>query len=261
MARCIWCKNPDPERSFEEIVPAALGCPPELTFRDGEVCKTNNNGNGHLDQAVVDALDIAAFHVGLVRRGGRPPQIENRGNLYADVDPVEGRRIFVNLGKTPVLLPNGRRLAPRHGRPRDVSAELRIDGGSIQTVIRDAPKFIRGVHKIGFEVLAKHLGPDKVASDDSYDAVRRFVLEGRGDRSILISGAASASEIHIGFFDKGNGRFLVYFTLAGFAFLVDLTPEQELILPVAMDLLRRVGREGWCWYPVRLCPIKPRDAA
>jgi hypothetical protein len=254
---CIWCLTPDPEPSVEDIVPAALGCPPDLTFRRGEVCLHCNNGNGHIDLAVVDQLDLVAFHFGISRRGGQPPRVDNRGNFRGEWSDT-GQVYSFNLDPAPVTTPEGKRLAGSSGRPRNIRPTITRLGDeariSFSVQLDDNKKFIRGIHKIAFELLAHYLGPQTVLTR-RFDAVRSFVRRGEGHRYILLGqSAAPPPLIDVVHLEDAERFDVTMFSLLGIRFMVDFSPTQEHLPGYIRRLRQTVGTQGWGWYPVNPPP-------
>jgi hypothetical protein len=254
LMQCIWCKDPDPVPSFEEIILASLGGPYGFTFESGEVCRPCNNGLGHLDQAVADELDMFAFHMGTTRRGGRRAGIQNRGNLRAyltDRGPV----IAVNLECHPVTTPDGVYLAAPRGGQRNVRAHLERRGIqpnlTISTPLGANPKFARGIHKMAFELLAFQIGVESVM-DVRFDPIRAFVTEGIGTRHVLLSpNQPELVRIEPGPLTDGRGGYVVRFCIVGVDFAVDLTPTQEALPKLIERFTATFGNDNWMCCPPR----------
>jgi hypothetical protein len=250
---CIWCKDPDPEPSVEEILLASLGGPPELVFRNGEVCRPCNNGLGHLDQIVADDFDIAAFHMGVPRRKGRPPVVQNRGNFRGFVGP-DGPTFVSNMDKEPKTL-NGVRVLPWRGGKRDIRTTLEIDGPigtmEFETTIGEHPKFVRGMTKMAFELAAFYLGPHALMGEE-YDAVRAFVRRGRGQRHLVMHANPNPNtRYHVEPpLTDGRGGYLVRFCIFGVDFGVDLTPGEDRLRRFALATKAKYGTQGWTILPI-----------
>lgn len=95
MTKCIWCKRSDGLLSLEHVFPEGLGCPDGFVLRAGEVCKTCNNELAHLDQAVIDELDVIGYmnDVPCKRAGNRRSEIE--GMLLVQWDLMEKRFLLI----------------------------------------------------------------------------------------------------------------------------------------------------------------------
>jgi hypothetical protein len=261
MEACIWHKKLHAEPSFEEILLAGFGCPKEYTFSDGEVCRPCNSRCAHLDQAVLDAFDFLAFFRGVPRRGGKPPQVVNRGNVLCRWTP-QGPAVFINMEKHAITTPYGDRVAPYRGKPRDIEAVVQQLGGgqgevSWGTLLGEDPKFVRGVHKMAFELFALHLGARAVL-DARYDAVRRFVLEGKGVRHILVGmggGPWPSPFLVPTAIDCGDTRYAMLFGILEVSFWVDLTPTQEVLPAFMRRVERESGTHGWSYLPLKPAPV------
>lgn len=254
-ARCIWCLGPAIGGHKEHIFPEAIGCPPGFVLPGTTVCRKCNNGLGHLDKAVADEFDFLAFMAGVPRKGGKPPIIGSRGNVLASVKPT-GPTYTFNMESHPVRAHDGGTLAPFRGSARNIRAKLSNEG-STATVAFDVPfgadpKFVRGLTKIAFSTLTYFLG-SSLAYDPMFNAVRRFVLEGKGNRHVLLSGSEDSEYRNSAWasYKNESGGYAVPFRIARVEFLVDLT-EGETDLPIFEAKMReQAGDSGWCTLPPR----------
>jgi hypothetical protein len=247
MVRCIWCKRSGRPPSLEDILLA--GGPAEVVFKNGEVCRPCNNGHGHLDQAVRDTLDIPAFQFGVVDRRGRPSEIRNRGNLQTYCGP-DGPVIVVNMESRPMTTPDGFRIGPFRGRKRDVRASIKVNpatGEATATIsgdLGDDPKFVRGIQKMAFELLAFRLGAEAVLGDE-YDPVRTFVRTGVGRRYIFMRCSPDVLYGVPAYTLTGpTGGQAMHFWFLGFEFFVDLTPAQQGHANMVVKA-RELGLSDW----------------
>ncbi len=254
-ARCIWCLGPTAGGHEEHIFPEAIGCPPGFVLPSTTVCRKCNNGLGHLDKAVADEFDFLAFMASVPRKGGKPPIISSRGNVLASIEST-GPTYSFNMENYSVRAHNGQALAAFRGSPRNIRARFSKEG-STATVAFDVPfganpKFVRGLTKIAFSALTYFLG-SSLAQDSSFDAVRSFVLEGKGDRHVLLSASQDSEYRNSAWapFRNDGAGYAVPFRIAQSEFLVDLT-EQETELPIIEAKMReQFGDAGWCTLPPR----------
>jgi hypothetical protein len=193
-----------------------------------------------------------AFERGLSRRHGRPPQIQNRGNFQAYYTP-EGPVYAVNMDPYPFVTPDGVRVAPFRGRQRDVRATLGSLDAAGETPVTfsfnngyDNPKFVRGIHKIAFELLAFYEGSESVMIPE-YDPVREFVRFGIGKRHVLMS-LNPGAQIEIVPLRNPRGGRAMAFCVVGLSFTVDLTHGQESMPLLVREATERY-REWWCCPP------------
>jgi hypothetical protein len=89
------------------------------------VCKRCNNKLSRLDLAVCDEFDLYAFFSGEPRRGGKPPQVFNRGNLIATVEP-SGPIASINMGSGRSPSHMKQQLGPFGGSQRHVKGKISI---------------------------------------------------------------------------------------------------------------------------------------
>lgn len=261
-ARCIWCGATDPDPVSEHVFPAALGCPDDFCLTGGEVCTTCNHGLAHLDQSVIDDLDVMAFVRGVHRRGGKPPQFTNRRNVRGEVKDGEPI-LYINAESHSVNLGDGRTLPGYRGSGRDVQVSFTVDRSSgtarvsLSTSIGTSPTFVRGLHKIAFECLAFHRGHEACLSQ-RYDEVRRFVrAKRRGHRSLhrrvlMLAGSDEPfrfqSWLPVG--PEGGLPEVVPFRLGGPEFVVDLSPGQIHLPRLVAECERQLGDRTWWLLPL-----------
>ena len=260
--RCIWCGANDPDAVPEHVFPAALGCPDDFCLTNGEVCTDCNHRLGHLDQAVIDDLDVMAFIRGVTRRGGKPPLIGNRRNLRAEVKDGEPI-LYINAERHAVDLGDGRTLPGYRGSGRDVPVSFTVDRNSgkatvkLSTTIGTSPKFARGLHKIAFACLAYHSGYEMCQSE-RYNEVRNFVrAKGRRGgqprrREVLMLAGPSEpfrfqSWLPVG--PEQGCREIVPFRLGAPEFVVDLSPGQIHLPRLVAECERQFGKDGWGLLP------------
>lgn len=221
-------------------------------LRDGIVCRRCNNGLGHLDQAVIDDLDFPAFMAGIPRKKGRPPAILSRGNVLGTVE-VTGPTLSFNMDPTATMAHDGSRLAGYRGSRRNVRAELNRSGDlaevKFDVPFGENPKFIRGVTKIAFSIVAHRIGHEYLL-DPRFNAVRRFVVNGEGTRHIVVTSDGDAKYRHeitpLTF--KETGEQAVIFRLGVVEFLVEFSAEDRFPDLVMLAQACRPGR--WAVLPM-----------
>ena len=253
MRRCIWCLKQNQDAAVEHIIPEALWCPDELVLTGGVVCKSCNNGLGHLDQAVSADLDFIAFQAGIRRKKGRPPAIDSRGNVRGTLEP-SGPTLTFNMDHAPVTAHDGSTLGGYRGRGRNVRAKLQRHD-KLAEVTFDVPfggtdKFVRGIVKIGFSLLAFRVGADQVL-DAHFDAVRHFVRGGEGVRHIVVSTDEDARYRHqvTPFTFRESGEHAMAFRLGLPEFLIEFSPEDRF--PDLVMLAQESRRGRWTVLPMK----------
>jgi hypothetical protein len=98
-------------------------------------------------------------------------------------------RLALNNERHPVTTPEGLTIPPlRHGKKALVRTERFVVHGDSAThffsqQIRLDKRFVRALHKIGFELLCLRVGQTRLL-DPRFDAMRSYVRDGRGSRTI-----------------------------------------------------------------------------
>jgi len=252
---CIWCKQVRQPYSVEHIIPDSLGCPPDLVFRKGEVCRRCNNRFSSLDQAIVSDFEMSKFWSGIPSKGNRWPSIATRGNIlgrYVNGNP----EIFVNMDPLSVKTQDGRIVGPFKGTAKNLTCTMRdLEGGRVSGTIRqhgfcNSKKAIRGLHKIALEILAFHKGV-KEACKTVYDPVRQFVRNGKGQRiALLLPCADTKYTVEVtppcG---PDKEQCVVGFRLGAIRFVVDLSHDQHFLETLAVICRSGYGN-NWTWVPV-----------
>lgn len=254
MVCCIWCKTPNSDEAIEHIIPEALGCPEGFILCGGAVCQKCNNDLGHLDQAVIDEFDIAAFMAGMPRKRGKLPQIHNRGNMFGTWDG-SGKVISINMGRHPVRSKDGRILTRFGKSRRNIKASIRRAGDvgdvSFSMELGRDPKFVRGIVKIAFTSLAYFISPENVLPD-RFDSIREFVVNGRGVRKILHMASLDTNyknQVWPPYFNK-KGEYAMTFRLAFVEFCVDFTTDMTLLRLMKDKSYELYGTKGWGYLPL-----------
>lgn len=168
----------------EHIVPEVLGCPPGFILPADIICKSCNNGMGHLDQAVADDFDFLSFQAGIPRKKGKPAVIASRGNVYG-FKGEDGPSIYFNMDSRDIVATDGTHVAAYRGSERNVKATFEKESPyvrvSFDITLGKSKKFQRGIYKIAFSALAYFLGPN-VLFKAKYDRIRQYVRKGSGTR-------------------------------------------------------------------------------
>jgi hypothetical protein len=120
-----------------------------------------------------------------------------------------------------------------------------------QNGVCNSKKCVRGLHKIAFEVFAQTFGVEE-ALKPRYDAVREYVMRGKGERQVVLAQAGNYPDYR-NFAATSNGSIfpidVVAFQLAVIGFMVDLSPNQS-----ALEAIKQIHREklgtSWSWVPI-----------
>lgn len=252
-ALCIWCSRPASDRDAEHIFPEALGCPDHLVLPGTVVCRNCNTGLAHLDQAVADEFDLVAFLKRIPRKGGRPPEIVSRGNMFARIETT-GPEIFFNLEPFAVTSPKGRKLAPYRGGLRDIRPNIRRNG-PVGHVSFDQPfgqgkKFVRGITKIAFSAFTFLCGAD-LARSSRFDGVRTYVRHGGTKRHTMIRPAPDDTYTLAAHppWSGPDGEYCIEIRIDTIQFLVDLSTSESLFPTLKAKALETYGPDGWSILP------------
>lgn len=174
--------------SVEHIIPDALGCPDHFILKSC-VCKSCNNGLGYIDQALINDFAIVAFMVGIPGKGGKPPSITTWSPVASNYENGE-KQLHLNADKQPVIAA-GKNLKPAT-RSTGIT-NVTFDNKNGQAEVRftqdfgKSPRFFRALMKVALGAVALYLGPE-IAASPQYNAVREFVLTGKGSfRALLVS--------------------------------------------------------------------------
>jgi hypothetical protein len=253
---CIWCLKAGP-KSKEHIVPEVLGCPPGFVLNRGEVCKGCNNGAlAKLDAVLGESFDFLRVWGRVPGKNGKPPRITGRTNLRGVATRRGHVELHFNLEKHAV--PGGPlgTIPPASGSHRDVAGSMSREGDvattSMQFTIGGHPDFGRAIHKIAFEWLVRLVSWEQVLDSD-YGPIRSHVLEGLGNRQVLMLVPEDWRYYHEfpnRVWHDTEGCPLVEFILCGIPLVVSLGPGQATIQRIKGDLLRQRGESGWTCLPL-----------
>lgn len=235
---CFCCKaDSSQSRSREHIVPESLWpegpeqLPPVLP--PGAVCDVCNNRFSRLEQELQEALGVLKVFVTPITKKGKPPSVV-LPNAIID-RTTSGPVLYLNAGKTPSLLPNGRKLQPPPLRGKGLrDIEVKIDGVLAKVTFSSAmplhrPPVLQALHKIALEFYAFCRGVEAVM-DQSFDPVRSYVLTGHPPRGVLMPRRSSASLGQEGhavqlLAKEGLWQKVVHIKLCGIEFLVSLSED------------------------------------
>jgi len=252
---CIWCLGPASGGHDEHIIPEALGCPDGFILPGDVVCRSCNNGLAHLDQAVADEFDFFSFGAGIPRKRGRAPAIKSRGNAIATIEPT-GPTYSFNMESYPVTAHDGTTLAPFKGGQRNIRVNCSKGGQeatlSFNISIGDNPKFIRGLTKIALSSLAYFVGAS-VARSSRFDAIREFVIKGKGVRYVMVKAPESNEYSNCAWvpYLSESGDYVCIFRIAVCEFVVDLGPTQSALTELEVKACEIYGETGWSILPAR----------
>lgn len=227
-----------------------------MTLSGDVVCKRYNNKLSKLDLAVCDEFDLYAFFSGVPRRGGKTPQILNRGNLIATIEP-SGPRVSINMDPDPSPSHMKQQLGPYGGSLRNVKAKIAISGEiasiSAQVPFGQGKNFVRGLLKMAFSCFTYHLGPE-VALSNSFDPVREFVLHSKGTRRVLAAKGDDSQFLLASYppWIGRDGKYCVEYRIATLHFLVDLSPDETQFLELRQKAESCFGSDGFFVLPTSL---------
>ena len=226
---CIWCCKPVVDASVEHIVPDALACPPDFVLRHC-VCKSCNNGLGHIDQALLHEFEIMGFTADVPRKGGKKPSVGTWASVAASHAQGE-KQLHLNADKAPVMV-GGKKLAPSNKANgiTDVSVKEK-DGLTEIKFSQDFgrhPHLVRALYKVAFGALAFFGGAEQAPSA-RYDGIRAFVKNGAGSYRALMQCHVGEISHEFGrpYFPEPGAYEIMAMTILGVSFLVDFDPKQQ----------------------------------
>ncbi len=215
------------------------------------MCRSCNNGLAHLDQAVIDDFDMAAFLANVPRKGGRPPVVKGRGNLVATRGRC-GLEISINMDPVTNVAHDGSALGAFGRSRRNVKASLVRNRNTVRvsysTPIGQNPKFVRGITKIAFSSFAYFQGPE-IALQEQFSPVRAFVRNGIGKRPVLMMFGEDTRYSNRAWppYESETGEYTITFRLAAAEFLVDLSPTLSLSILFEKKLAEVCDEKSWTW--------------
>lgn len=254
--RCIWCSKETFVEPVEHIIPDSLGCPDDLVFRNGEVCRKCNDRNAPLDQAISAEFDIARLMANVPNKRGKPPQIATRPNAEGGYRNGECY-INVNMDRTDTVRGCGRNLKPFAKRSNDLEMSMERTSTTYTKVkirqngVCNSKECVRALHKIAFSVFAHKFGVDEALAE-RFNAVREYVRRGRGERTVLLAAASDRFDYR-NFACASDGSMfptdVVAFQLACLGFVVDLSPNQDSLQALKEMHTKLLGTK-WTWTPI-----------
>jgi hypothetical protein len=202
----IFCKNPTDAEPIEHIVAEGLighqqfqvagyGLQPErelyLVLEEDQVCGACNRGPlAALDEYLQKQFGfLKVLWNPKGTKSGKPAKAERPG-LYAIHRP-DGPLIAINAEAKKVFAGDGVVIQPSKGHPESVRLESLDVNGRLASISFSQPmrmnkRFIRGLHKIAFELLCLQQGWEYVV-DSRFDPIREYIIHGKGNRGIVFS--------------------------------------------------------------------------
>ncbi len=176
---------------------------------------------------------------------GRPAKVERPG-FYAVRRP-DGPYIVLNASTKKIFTEDGIAVHPAKNHPQAIRLKQFTKQGiffkaSFEQPTRMNKLFVRALHKIAFELLCFHQGPEYVL-DHRFDPVRDYIRYGRGSRYIVLDKGPHdiREEPALGLRQFGTQDWSV-----GIAFfLVDLSPENYLFEKSDMSKLTEENFIKW----------------
>jgi hypothetical protein len=159
------------------------------------------------------------------------------------------------MESVPVRDVDGRILGGFGKSRRNIRAKFNRFGSvgriSFDTTLGDSPKFVRGIVKIAFSSLAYFLGSE-LALHRSFDPIRSFVMEGIGERRVLLMQTSDVNYRNQVWppYKNEKEEYSVVFRLASIEFFVDLSPSMSLFPAMKQKAKEIYGESGWTFLPV-----------
>lgn len=266
--RCIFCLQlSGPSEPVEHIVPEGLigeqdfcerigniivSRRQRLVLDNGEVCGSCNRRLGQqLDSHLITQFGLFRTFWNPVGTKSAKPATAARPGMYAE-RRRSGPHIMLNAESHPIITPEGLTVPPAGGQPMAIHCTDFRREGRYATVcftmpIRLNKRFVRGLHKIAFELLCLQKGRATVL-DSSYDALRNYILRGKGSREIVFTTCADVGEWekpHF-FLDRQLGwpGYLVALVL-GMSFYIDLSPANSFFSRAQREDLGAASLMRW----------------
>ena len=107
---------------------------------------------------------------------------------------ADGPHVSLNMEPHTVVTADGARIAPPSDDEMAVRVtDLKVEGRAVKMTIhqptRMNKRFMRALHKIGFELLCLNRGVD-VVLDKKFDPLRSYILHGQGSRDMVLTTSA-----------------------------------------------------------------------
>ena len=266
--RCIFCLElSGPNEPVEHIVPEGLigeqvfyqkvgdiviPSNQRLVLENGEVCGSCNRRFGQqLDSHLIAQFGLFRTFWNPVGTKSGKPATAARPGMYAE-RRRSGPHIMLNAEIHPIITPEGLTVPPARGQPMAVHcSDFRREGGyaSVRFTMpmRLNKRFVRGLHKIAFELLCLQKGR-AVVLDSSFDALRNYILRGKGSREIVFTTSADVGAWEKPHFsvDRQLGwpGYLVALVL-GLSFYIDLSPANSFFSRAQREDLGSASLMRW----------------
>lgn len=252
MSRCIWCLREHPDSAIEHVIPQAVGCPPDLVLRDGEVCRPCNSHLGvRVDVALVHNFEQMLAIAELQATGKTHRRLAGIGNMQIS-DMPSGQHVAFSMGSTAIVDEAGTRVGPLRRDRRHATATFRDLGngqgeisGEIAFIHDD--RFSRALHKIALELLVFTPTPD-IVYESRFDLIRDYVMRGVGTRRVVMAYTehdwkARKQQVIL----SPDGGVTAEFLFCGCVFFVDLSPQQTFFPRLEATTLRGTV---YTWTPI-----------
>ncbi len=266
MSRCIFCGTPTDREPIEHIVPEGLvgeqpfqvsfgsiiAEPRKLLVLDhDEICRRCNHKLGGLDDYLQDQLGFLRTYFNPVgTKSGRPASAARKG-MFAQ-RKADGPHVSLNAEPHAVVTAEGVRIAPPSDDPMAVRVtDFKVDGRMASMTIhqptRMNKRFVRALHKIGFELLCLNRGAEFVLHE-KFDPLRSYILRGQGSRDMVLTTSAEVGSWERPLFglrhDPSWPGWLAVIRL-GATFYIDLSPGNEYFAKANLAELEANNMVKW----------------
>src|SRR6266516_4108740 len=266
MSRCIFCGTPTDREPIEHIVPEGLvgeqpfqvsfgsiiAEPRKLLVLDhDEICRRCNHKLGGLDDYLQDQLGFLRTYFNPVgTKSGRPASAARKG-MFAQ-RKADGPHVSLNAEPHAVVTAEGVRIAPPSDDPMAVRVtDFKVDGRMASMTIhqptRMNKRFVRALHKIGFELLCLNRGAEFVLHE-KFDPLRSYILRGQGSRDMVLTTSAKAGSWEQPLLqlrsDPSWPGWLAIIRLAA-TFYIDLSPGNEYFAKANLAELEANNMVKW----------------
>lgn len=264
--KCIFCLSETYREPIEHIAPEGLvGHQPfqvtygsiiaeprkYLVLDNDEVCRRCNNKLGKLDENLQNQLGFLRTYWNPVGTKSGKATTAQRPGMFAE-RRSDGPHIHVNAENYDVRTLDGVHIQPAGThemavRVKDFKIEGTLARVTIEQPVRMNKRFVRALHKIGFELLCLQNGAEFVL-DQKYDPLREYILHGRGNREILMTRSSPEGSWEKSLFnlrhDPSWPGWLAIIRLGG-DFFVDLSPANDFFLRADLAELKANDIVKW----------------
>ena len=220
------------EQPFQVSFGSIIAEPRKLLVLDhDEVCRRCNHKLGGLDDYLQDQLGFLRTYFNPVgTKSGRPASAARKG-MFAQ-RKAGGPHVSLNAEPHTVVTADGVRIAPPGDDPMavrvtDFKAHGQMASMTIHQPTRMNKRFVRALHKIGFELLCLNRDAEFVLHE-KFDPLRSYILRGQGSRDMVLTTSAEVGSWERPLFglrhDPSWPGWLAVIRL-GATFYVDLSPE------------------------------------